>query len=182
MGGKASHRKIFMNKWDKRFISLARHVAQWSKDPSTKVGAVIVDENKRIISLGFNGFPIGVMDTDDLLSNRELKLQAILHAEENAILFAKQDLSKCTLYVWPLMTCAKCASKIIQSGIKKVVSCNLNRRPEWENNFKLARQLFDQSGVEYIETKYYVLKDNVNGCRSNFRNVSIRKNTPTTKS
>jgi dCMP deaminase len=171
-----------MNKWDKRFISLARHVAQWSKDPSTKVGAVIVDENKRIISLGFNGFAVGVDDNDELLNNRELKLQAILHAEENAILFAKQDLSKCTLYVWPLMTCAKCASKIIQSGIKRVISCNLNRRQEWENNFKIARQLFDQSGVVYTETKYYVLKDKVNGCGSNFRNTNRRKNKPTTQS
>jgi dCMP deaminase len=76
-----------MNKWDKNFLELAKTVSTFSKDPSTQVGAVIVDDDKRVISIGYNGFPKGVRD-DHRLDNRELKYEMIVHAEANALLFA----------------------------------------------------------------------------------------------
>ena len=75
-------------KWDGRFLSLATHIANWSKDPSTKVGCVVVGPDREIRSTGFNGFPRGIADTDERLSDRELKSPLICHAEENAIMHA----------------------------------------------------------------------------------------------
>ena len=103
------------NKWDRRFFDLAFYIAGWSKDPSTKVGAVVVDPgNRRIVSTGFNGFPLGVEDTEARLENREVKYEMVVHAEQNALLFAGPQAIGCTLYVTPLPPCARCAVIIIQ--------------------------------------------------------------------
>lgn len=107
-------------KWDKRFMDLAEHVAQWSKDPSTKVGAVIVDRCRKVVSMGYNGFPQGVDDDIDRYVDRPLKYSLVVHAELNAILNAKRDVENCTLYV-TLSPCRECAKAIIQSGIYDVV-------------------------------------------------------------
>lgn len=132
-------------KWDKRFLELAKLVGSWSKDPSTQVGAVIVDENNRIVSLGYNGFPRRVEDNDRLL-DREEKYDIIVHAEVNALMFANKSVERCTLYTWPFQPCSRCAGLIIQSGIKRVVSV-VQHDKRWEKNFKIARQLFDESGI-----------------------------------
>ncbi len=79
-------------KWDKRFLELAKHVSLWSKDPSTKTGSVIVDQKRRVVSGGYNGLPIGVEDLDERLNNREIKYKMIVHCERNALLFANRDL------------------------------------------------------------------------------------------
>ena len=107
-------------KWDQRFLDLAKLVASWSNDPSTKVAAVIT-RGKRIVSMGFNGFPAGIKD-DKRLQDREIKNSFILHAEDNALLFAKQDLTGCSIFTYPFMPCASCSSKIIQAGITRVIS------------------------------------------------------------
>src|SRR5947209_6370685 len=86
-----------VEKWHRRFLGLAEYVSQWSKDVSTKVGAVILDSDKRVVSLGYNGFARGVMDTAERLNCRDLKYKMIVHAERNAIIFARQDLRKCTI-------------------------------------------------------------------------------------
>ena len=132
-------------KWDKRFLELAKLVGSWSKDPSTQVGAVIVDENNRIVSVGYNGFPRGIEDNERLL-NREEKYDIIVHAEVNALMFANKPVEKCTLYTWPFQPCSRCAGLIIQSGIKRVVSV-VHSDERWKKNFTLARQLFHESGV-----------------------------------
>ena len=75
-------------KWDVRFIELAKHISLWSKDPSTKVGCVVVGEDREIRSTGFNGFPRGIDDDDERLMDREKKYPLICHAEENAIMHA----------------------------------------------------------------------------------------------
>ena len=75
-------------KWDKRFLALASHIAGWSKDPSTQVGCVVVGPDREIRSTGFNGFPRGIEDSIARLENRELKYPLICHAEENAIMHA----------------------------------------------------------------------------------------------
>jgi dCMP deaminase len=138
-----------MTDWNQRFLSLAEHIAQWSKDPSTQVGAVIVDPSRRIISTGYNGLPQGVDDTDYRLHTREIKYEMIVHGEINAILFAKQDLLGSTLYTWPFMPCSRCASIVIQSGIKTVVA-PLNDSPRWKDSFQLSQTMFAEAGVRLI--------------------------------
>jgi dCMP deaminase len=140
---------MIVTNWNKWLIGLAEYVSTASKDPSTKVGAVIVDEDRRIVSLGYNGLPRGVEDSDDRLNNRELKYKLILHAERNALLFARGSIKGCTIYVYPMMPCATCASMIIQSGIKKVVAPH-NENPRWQEDFKLTQQLFKEAGVELL--------------------------------
>jgi dCMP deaminase len=138
-----------MTDWNQRFLSLAEHIAQWSKDPSTQVGAVIVDPSRRIISTGYNGLPQGVDDTDNRLHTREIKYEMIVHGEINAILFAKQDLLGSTLYTWPFMPCSRCAGIVIQSGIKTVVA-PLNDSPRWKDSFQLSQTMFAEAGVRLI--------------------------------
>lgn len=135
-----------MNKWDKRFLNLAKEVASWSKDPSTQVGAVIADENHRIVSLGFNGFPQGV-DDDGRLENRELKYEITVHAEANAVLFAGKVLDNCTCYIYPLPPCSRCAGILIQSGIKRVVA-PVTDKEKWKKSGELSLKLFKEAGVD----------------------------------
>jgi dCMP deaminase len=142
-----------MNKWDARFIGLAKHIAGWSKDPSTGVGAVIVDQKNRLVSHGFNGLPRGVEDREDRLHNRETKLPLTIHAEENALLFAGRPVDGCTIYVWPLPPCSRCAAKIIQAGISRVVSPPVpeSAKDRWGESNLLAFEILEEAGVEYVE-------------------------------
>lgn len=134
------------NKWDVRFLRLAEFISKWSLDPSTKVGAVIVDENRRVVSVGYNGLPMGVEDTEERLNNRDLKYKIIVHGERNAILFAARPLYGCTLYTWPFMPCATCASMIIQSGITRVVSV-MSDNPRWNDEFALSKEILKEAGL-----------------------------------
>lgn len=138
-----------LGKWDRRFLGLAAHVAKWSKDPSTQVGAVIAND-KRVVSLGFNGFPQGLSD-DHRLHDRETKYSMVLHAEENALLFASSDLTGNTIYVYPLPPCSRCAAKIIQTGITRVVTTIPDDMSRWEDSVALTRTIFQESGVEMVE-------------------------------
>lgn len=139
-------------KWDRRFLALANHIRTWSRDPSTQVGAVIVRPDRTIASVGFNGFPRGTSDDPALYADREVKYQRVVHAEINAILSAREPLSGYCLYVAPLHPCSQCAAAIIQSGIKRVVAQTSNRA-DWADRFKMAKQLFDEAGVEVIEVE-----------------------------
>lgn len=138
------------HKWDLRFLELARHIAQWSKDPSTKCGAVIVDSDRRIISLGYNGLPQGVTDLERRLDDRELKYQLIVHAERNAILFAQRSLTNCTLYTWPFMCCSVCAAMVIQTGITRHVA-PVYEGERWTKSFQLTQEIMAEAHVE-LET------------------------------
>jgi dCMP deaminase len=133
-------------KWDQRFLELSRHISGWSKDPSTKVGAIIVDDQRRVVSMGYNGLPQGVEDTVERLENRNIKYKITIHAEKNALAFAKTDLKGMTIYTWPLMPCAACASSIIQSGIKRIVSPKSSNF-RWTDDFILTEQLCSETGV-----------------------------------
>lgn len=137
-----------MNKWDERLLGLAEYVSTWSKDPSTKVGAVIAKGN-RIVSLGFNGFPSGVGDHPERYADRDTKLAMVLHAEENALLFARQDLTGCTAYVWPMPPCANCAAKLIQAGIGRVVAPypTTEQAERWGKGFEISAKMFQEAGV-----------------------------------
>ncbi|MBA1445514.1 MAG: dCMP deaminase family protein [Chromatiales bacterium] len=146
-------------KWDTRFLGLAAHISGWSKDPSSQVGAVITDGN-RIISLGYNGFAAGVEDTQSRLSDRECKLNLTIHAEENAMIFAKRDLRGCTVYVTH-PPCPRCASKLIQEEIGRVVFINPSEDflSRWADDIELSRQMYREAVVEI--TGYEVDQVNV---------------------
>ena len=136
-------------KWDRRFLDLADHVAQWSKDPRTKVGAVIVDQKNRVVSIGYNGFPRGVDDSDRRYDNRALKHKLVAHAERNALDNAPLMVEGCTMYV-PLMPCNECAKSIVQKGITKVVTYYPDRSGEGFN-WDITKMLFAESGIELYE-------------------------------
>lgn len=136
------------DKWDHRFLDLAKLVSSWSKDPSTQVGAVITDKNNRIVSIGYNGFPQNVAD-DERLHDRDNKYKIIVHGEMNAILFANKSLENCTLYTYPFMPCPRCGAMIIQTGIKRIVS--FTDAPErWKSEFEISKKLFKEANIELI--------------------------------
>ena len=138
-------------KWDFRFLNLAKHIAGWSKDPSTQVGAVIADSENRVISVGYNGFARGVNDTEERLNDRDQKYPLTIHAEINAILFAQKGLKNTKLYTWPFPPCDKCAGFIVQSGLKNVISIERERDTDlilrWEEELKRGEQVFEESQV-----------------------------------
>src|SRR5690349_10218483 len=107
--------------WCIKFLDLAHHVAMWSKDPSTQVGAVIANDMKLVVGIGYNGFPRGVDDDPRRYKDREAKYPRIVHAEVNAILNAVSSVAGCTLYCthYP---CNECAKTIIQAGIGAICS------------------------------------------------------------
>lgn len=142
-----------MNKWNGRFLDLARLVASWSKDPSTQCGAVIVRPDKTIASVGFNGFPKGCSDDADLYKDRNEKYQRVIHSEPNAIVNANEKLAGYTLYVVPMPPCDRCAALIIQAGIKKIVcpEATPDKLERWEEAFNRAKTMYNEAGVELVE-------------------------------
>jgi dCMP deaminase len=106
----------------KYFLDLAKTVASASKDPSTKVGAVIVDSNNKIVSTGYNGFVQGC-DESLMTFDRPMKYKLIIHAEANALLFSKQNLYGCKIYITDA-PCEECLKLILQSGIREVYFSN----------------------------------------------------------
>tara|TARA_X000001036_G_scaffold179663_1_gene170134 strand:+ start:1125 stop:1559 length:435 start_codon:yes stop_codon:yes gene_type:complete len=140
-----------MADWNERFLNLAIHISQWSKDPSTKVGCVVVGPDHEIRSTGFNGLPRGIEDNDERLNNREIKYPMICHAEENAIMHAARigiSLKECTAYVtWP--PCTRCARSLIQAGILTVIYPKNTEIPErWASDFELSMNMFKEAGIE----------------------------------
>ena len=137
-------------KWHDRFIRLATEISTWSRDPGTKVGCIIVDPLNRVVSLGFNGFPHGISDDTLRLQDRETKLRITIHAEENALLFAKRDVAGYTAYVTH-HPCSSCAAKLIQSGISKVVyKQDEVFESKWADSIALAKTLFFECSVEVV--------------------------------
>jgi dCMP deaminase len=139
-----------MSKWDRRFCELAKYVAEWSKDQDAKVGAVVFSKRGGEISIGYNGFPMGVEDSADRLQDKELKLELIVHAEVNALIAAGAKSSGATLYVWGKPICARCAGPIIQSGIKRIVAPSFDSVPEaskWHKTGEYACEMFREAGI-----------------------------------
>ncbi|MEE2750968.1 MAG: dCMP deaminase family protein [Myxococcota bacterium] len=139
-----------MADWDKRFLELAAHIAAWSKDPSTKVGCVVVGEDREIRSTGFNGLPRGISDLPERLNDRQMKYPLICHAEENAIMHAARiglSLKGGRAYVtWP--PCTRCTRSLIQAGIGEVVYPAGVEIPErWQDDFALGMAMFEEAGV-----------------------------------
>ena len=137
-------------KWDERFLRMAELISTWSKDPSTRVGAVIFDQDNRVVSLGYNGFPKGVEDSADRYSDRATKYRMVVHAEMNAIMFAQRSLRGCSIATFPFMPCSNCAASIIQSGIARVVAPALPQHlaERWGESCRLSTEMFTEAGIE----------------------------------
>tara|TARA_Y100000296_G_scaffold66586_1_gene78724 strand:+ start:623 stop:1048 length:426 start_codon:yes stop_codon:yes gene_type:complete len=140
---------MILKKWDVRFLEMAEMIGSWSKDPSTKVGAVIVDDDRRVISLGYNGFPKGIID-NERLEDREEKYKMMVHAERNALLFANKSVRNCHIFTHPFMPCPACAGMIIQCGISRVVSLKSDNT-RWANDFEISRKMFAESRIDLKE-------------------------------
>lgn len=142
-----------LDKWDKRYLALAKEVSTWSKDPSTQVGAVTVGQKKEVLSQGFNGFPRGIEDSDERYGDRPTKYKFVVHAEMNAIYnatYSGVSLDGATLYVYGLPICSECAKGIIQVGIKKVVVEKAKELDNWNESVGLSKKMFDEAGVALV--------------------------------
>lgn len=137
--------------WDEYFMALAILSGERSKDPNSQVGACIVDENNKIVSLGYNGAPIGYDDDKDMTWERDgdfldTKYAYVVHSEMNAILNANKSVKGCKLYV-TLFPCNECAKVIIQSGIKEIVYSS-DKYKDTPGNIA-SRKMLDACGVKY---------------------------------
>lgn len=146
-------RKDYLN-WDEYFMGIAFLSSMRSKDPSTQVGACIVDEDNKIIGIGYNGFPIGISDDEipwdkngDFL---DTKYPYVVHAELNAILNSIKSLKNCTIYVTHF-PCNECAKAIVQSGIKKVIY--FSEKHKIQDTVKASKLIFDKANVEVVQKK-----------------------------
>jgi dCMP deaminase len=144
-------KSLLDTKWDRRFLELAELVASWSKDPRTKCGAVIVRPDRTITSTGFNGFPKKCNDSLELYANQELKYARVIHAEQNAILHAKESLSGYSIYV-SSPTCDRCSAHIIQAGISRVVyyKTDSDFAQRWKESFERGLDMYKEAGLDII--------------------------------
>ena len=146
-------------KWTRRFMSLAEHIAGWSKDPSTQVGAVIVGkghEGKKVLGMGFNGFPRGVHDAEWRYQARPVKYSLVVHSEANAILDASgRQLHGCTI-LSTKFPCSGCAKLIIQAGITLVICPATDLRDpadqRWYEDAKIASMMFREADVSVLNS------------------------------
>lgn len=141
--------------WDEYFMGIALLSSYRSKDPSTKVGACIVDEDNKIVGVGYNGFPIGCKD-EALPWERqgqflETKYPYVCHAELNAILNSTVPLKNCRIYV-ALFPCNECAKAIIQSGIRQVLY--LDDKYKDTDSVIASKKMFDMAGVNYKQLSF----------------------------
>ena len=135
------------------FIEEAQFIARRSKDPSTKVGAIALDDDCNILATGWNGFPRGVEDTEERLCDRPTKLALTTHAEQNLIAAAARTgrrLEGATLVVSSLFPCSSCAGMIAQAGIKRVIAPAPSGDSKWYESNQYAKTIFDEAGVEVI--------------------------------
>lgn len=143
-------RKKYLS-WDEYFMGLALLSAERSKDPSTQVGACIVDDDNKIISVGYNGAPIGFDDDKDMPWQRDgefldTKYAYVCHSELNAILNSKGPVRNCILYV-TLFPCNECAKAIVQSGIKEIVY--LSDKYDGTKENIAAKKILNTCGIVY---------------------------------
>lgn len=140
------------DKWDKRFTRVAQEISAWSKDPSKQIGAVAVNDDRRILATGYNGFPKGIEDIPERYEDRSIKYDLVVHAEMNCIYNATYNgvsLDGATLYVHGLPVCSDCAKGIIQVGIKKVIMPLAEYPDRWLESFAYSSELFSEAGVDY---------------------------------
>ncbi len=151
-------------RWDEHFLSLALQCAKMSKDPSTQVGAVLVNSYGNVISTGFNGFPRNVIDSDERLNDRAEKLDLVVHAEMNAVLAAARigaPVYGSTMYVaatdgtkeiWGGPPCIRCTVECMQAGVIEFVSRPMKTAPSrWHDSILKAQLIIGEAGLKFRE-------------------------------
>ncbi len=148
----AKQKKI-SKKWDQRYSELAEFVASWSKDPKAQVGAVLLNRRNWLVALGYNGFSQGLQDDEDKLKDGKLKNKMIVHAEQNALLFAGTQARGGTIYVQGKPVCPLCAAMIIQAGVRRVVAIQPdpknNPGSDTHKNGGISLEMFREAGVDF---------------------------------
>ena len=136
-----------MADWNKRFMELAVHISTWSKYPGRKVGAVISDKRNNVVSVGYNGLPRRLDDSNESRYAVDVKYKWAEHAERNAIYNSERPLEGCRMHV-PWFPCMDCARAIVQTGIKELVAIKPDfSDPDWGDDFRMALELFEEAGV-----------------------------------
>jgi len=140
-----------MDKWTKRFMALAEEAASWSKDPDCQVGAVIVSPDKRLFTVGYNGFPTGIYDGYSMM-DKDKKLELTVHAEVNAIVNARRDLTGWSMYCTKA-PCSDCAKAMIQAGIAMVYCPEPKINSSWYEENIQALGLLNAAGIKPIRVQ-----------------------------
>ncbi len=137
-----------ISRWDARFLRIVDEVTSWSKDPSTKCGAIIVRPDRSIVSFGYNNFPAGIGDKPSRLNHRETKYELVVHSETNALLFARENVEGYTMYA-STVPCCRCAMNIIQAKIAKVIcrAPTANYISRWGASITRTMDLFKEGRV-----------------------------------
>lgn len=134
--------------WDAFFYAIAEKVASLSKDPYRQVGAVLVSQDRRQLSIGFNGFPPSVPDLPELLNDREFKHEHMVHAEDNCLCQAPFPPVNCSLYV-TTFPCLPCAKLLVSAGIRRLIAPTPDlSHTRWGESWTLARWTLWSAGVE----------------------------------
>lgn len=145
-------------KWDERFLGIACSISSWSKDPSTKVGALAINVERKIIAQGYNGFPIGCDDSERFYNNRESKYVRIIHAETNVICNAcnsRVGLQLSTVYIYGMYPCPECIKLLAQVYVARIVfqlgeTQNLEK---WKVDFETSKSLMRELHIGYTHYK-----------------------------
>jgi dCMP deaminase len=148
-------------KWDRRFLRLAEHVSTWSKDPSSQIGVVLADQERKIVGLGYNGFPRGMRDLPERYEDRDFKYRHIVHGEVNAILAAGPLARGASLYVWPAFgypnICRDCCKVAIQAGIGELVGAETELDPErlarWGTSLEDSARMLAEAGIPWRKVR-----------------------------
>lgn len=141
-----------LHKWDMRYLELAQLIGTWSKDPSSKIGAVAVGSKGQVLSQGYNGFPRGMVDNNSLYENREEKYSRIVHAEMNMIYNASFNgvcLNKSIVYVSGLPTCSDCAKGLIQVGVTELVMLRKKIDEKWYDSWQRSKCFYKEAGLKW---------------------------------
>ena len=140
------------NKWDIRYLDLAKEIASWSKDPSKQIGAVAIGEKGQVLAQGYNGFPRGIDDSEEKYLDKETKYKYVVHAEMNCIYNATStgaSLQGATLYISGLPTCSECAKGLIQVGVKRVVYQADDIPNIWAESNERTIDMFSEADISY---------------------------------
>ena len=158
MKQKAEASILIMDKWDKRFVKVAKGISDWSKDPSTHVAAIAVRDRK-IIATGYNGFPKGIADKASTLNDRASKLRLMVHAEKNMIYNAVEhgvSLKDSTVYIWGLPCCDECWKGLVQTGVTRVVMPSISDHGgKWEKGCEFGATYMKSVGINITEYKMF---------------------------
>lgn len=150
---------IYINEdWAYKFLDLAKLVSTWSKDPSTKTGAVIVESKNKLISVGFNGFPKYMPDNPEYYDDRNEKYSRIIHCEMNALLFAgnMESIYEHTLYTYPFISCDRCFVHMVQAGINVFIAPKptADQLTRWGESFERTKKYANECEVDIVELEY----------------------------